>query len=56
MAAADPERMEHPPYSPDLAPCDFFLIGYVKGRLVGKDYETPEDLFCEVTNIIQSIG
>jgi histone-lysine N-methyltransferase SETMAR len=27
MAAADLERMEHPPYSPDLAPCDFCLFG-----------------------------
>jgi transposase len=25
----------HPPYSPDLAPSDFFLFGYVKGRLKG---------------------
>jgi hypothetical protein len=23
----------HPPYSPDLAPSDFFLFGYVKERL-----------------------
>jgi hypothetical protein len=25
----------HPPYSPDLAPSDFFLFGYVKERLKG---------------------
>jgi histone-lysine N-methyltransferase SETMAR len=23
-------QIEHPPYSPDLAPCDFFLFGYIK--------------------------
>jgi histone-lysine N-methyltransferase SETMAR len=23
-------RVPQPPYSPDLAPCDFFLFGYVK--------------------------
>jgi hypothetical protein len=44
--------MEHPPDSRDLAPCDFFLFGYVKGKLVGKQYETPEDLVSEVRNII----
>jgi hypothetical protein len=34
MAAAELERMEHPLYSSDLALCDFFLFGYVKGKLV----------------------
>jgi hypothetical protein len=27
------KRAPHPPYSPDLAPCDFYLFGYVKDRL-----------------------
>jgi hypothetical protein len=26
--------MKHQPYSPDLAPFDFFLFGYVKGKFV----------------------
>jgi histone-lysine N-methyltransferase SETMAR len=30
MATAELERMEHPPCSPDLALCDFFLFGSVK--------------------------
>jgi histone-lysine N-methyltransferase SETMAR len=34
MAAADLEGMKHQPYSPDLAPFDFFLFGYVKGKFV----------------------
>jgi histone-lysine N-methyltransferase SETMAR len=55
MAAAELERIEHPPYGPDLAPCDFFLFGYVMGKLMGKQYETPEDLVSEVTNIIEGI-
>jgi histone-lysine N-methyltransferase SETMAR len=55
MAAAELERMEHPPYSPDLGPCDFFLFGYVKGKLMGKQCETPEDIVSEVRNIIEGI-
>jgi hypothetical protein len=55
MAAAELERMEHPPYSPDLAPCDFFLFGYVKAKSMGKQYETPEHLVSEVRNIIERI-
>ena len=27
--------MEHPTYSPDLAPCDFFLFGHLKGKMKG---------------------
>jgi hypothetical protein len=55
MAAAELERMEHPPYSLDLAPCDFFLFGYVKGKLVGKQSEIPDDFFSMVQNIIEGI-
>jgi hypothetical protein len=31
-------RMPQPPYSPDLAPCDFFLFGYLKSQLEGKAF------------------
>jgi histone-lysine N-methyltransferase SETMAR len=55
MAAAELERMEHQPYSPDLVPCDFFLFRYVKGKLVRKQYETREDLVSEVRNIIEGM-
>jgi hypothetical protein len=27
--------LEHPPYSPDLAPCDFFLFPKIKSALKG---------------------
>ena len=29
------EVIDHPPYSPDLAPCDFFLFPTVKTALAG---------------------
>jgi histone-lysine N-methyltransferase SETMAR len=28
-------RLPHPPYSPDLAPSDFFLLGHLKRELEG---------------------
>lgn len=34
--------LPHPPYSPDLAPCDFFLFPFVKERLRGIHFESPE--------------
>ena len=30
------EMMDHPPYSPDLAPCDFFLFPKLKSKLAGE--------------------
>ena len=29
------ELLEHPPYSPDLAPADYFLFPKLKGKLAG---------------------
>lgn len=34
----------HPPYSPDLAPCDFYLFGHMKDYLRGQRFETIEEL------------
>jgi hypothetical protein len=55
MATAELERVEHTADSQDPPLCDFFLFGHVKGKLVGKEYETPEDLVSEVSNIIEVI-
>ena len=35
---------EHPPYSPDLAPSDFFLFPKMKEHLAGKRFVNDEDL------------
>ena len=32
------------PYSPDLAPSDFFLFTKIKEHLAGKRFENDEDL------------
>jgi len=44
----------HPPYSPDLAPCDFFLFSRMKGRKKGKrlaDVREVKKKMLEVLNI-----
>ena len=38
------QLLTHHPYSPDLAPCDFFLFPTVKARLRGKRFSSPEDM------------
>lgn len=41
------ELLPHPPYSPDLAPCDFFLFPNLKKWLGGKRFTTNEEVIAE---------
>lgn len=34
----------HPPYSPDLAPSDFYLFGTLKSRIKGIEFATSEEI------------
>ncbi|EFN76504.1 Histone-lysine N-methyltransferase SETMAR, partial [Harpegnathos saltator] len=38
------ELLPHPPYSPDLAPCDFFLFPNLKKSLAGQKFESNEEV------------
>ena len=49
------QRTAHPPYSPDLAPSDFFLFGYVKGKLKGRSFNSREEIFDAIQSIIEDI-
>ena len=43
LAASDVQLVTHPPYSPDLIPCDWFLFPSVKLQLKGKQCQNAED-------------
>lgn len=43
LDAQNIELMGHPPYSPDLAPNDFFLFPHIKKKLRGQRFSTPEE-------------
>ena len=45
------KRVPHPPYSPDFAPCDFWLFT----KLRGCRYETIEELKEAVTKVIDML-
>lgn len=45
--------MDHPPYSPDLAPCDFWLFDYIKQRLDSQ--KDVKSLAKAITAIVDSI-
>ena len=45
----------HPPYSPDLASCDFFLFPMVKRPLKRRRFETISEIKANVTKELKGI-
>ena len=46
------DLLDHPPYSPDLAPSDFYLFRHMKRHLRGKQFVDAEDLKGEVHSFL----
>jgi len=42
--------LEHPPYSPDLTPCDFYLFPKIKSVLKGTHFVSAEDVKAKTTD------
>ncbi len=49
------KTMPHPPYSPDLAPCDFWLFRNLKKFLRGKRFQTESEIDSAVDDFFSSI-
>ena len=45
------QTVTHPPYSPDLGPCDFWLFP----KLRGCRYETIEEMTVALTKVIDTL-
>jgi hypothetical protein len=45
-------KMDHPPYSPDLAPCDFWLFPKLKNALKGQRFANLPDLKRNVKTLL----
>lgn len=56
LASEKIEIMGHPPYSPDLAPNDFFLFPFVKNKLRGKRFSTPEEAVSSFKNHVLELS
>ena len=50
------EVLGYPTYSPDLAPCDFFLFPTLKKILRGRQFDDVADLERAVQSAIASLG
>ena len=51
LTKMDIKTVRHPPYSPDIAPCDFWL----SPKLRGCCYETIEEMKEAVTKVIDTL-
>ena len=48
--------LEHPPYSPDLAPCDFKLFPMITEQLKGKHFSNEDELIEAWDTICAEVG
>ena len=55
MSDLDIEPLQHPPYSPDFAICDFFLFPTVKDHLRGWKFESREELGTAITKALRKV-
>lgn len=55
LAESGVQLLPHPPYSPDLAPCDFFLFPYLKKQLRGQRFEDENAAVCAMNAVLESM-
>lgn len=49
------KTLPHPPYSPDLSPCDFWLFPVLKEKLRGRRFETDNELEAATGEALEQI-
>ena len=47
------ELLPHPPYSPDLAPSDFYLFPKLKSHIRGRHFESDDDVIKAVESYLK---
>jgi histone-lysine N-methyltransferase SETMAR len=47
--------LEHPPYSPDLTPNDFFLFLKIKEMLKGRHFDDDDDIRSNMMAALKAI-
>ena len=55
MSDLNIEPLQHLPYSPDLAICEFFLFPTVKDTLRGRKLESREELGTAITEALRTV-
>ena len=55
LADANVSVIDHPPYSPDLSPCDYFLFSRLSKMMAGKKSDNLDQLFNRIQENLQLI-
>jgi len=55
LAANKVPVIPYSPYSPDLAPCDFFVFPKMKFKLKGRWFDTIEDIQAETQKVLDTL-
>ena len=55
LASEKVKVLNHPPYSPDLSPCDLFLFPRLKKMLSGNKYTSRSSLGSAIYQCLQQI-
>jgi hypothetical protein len=45
------ERAPHPPYSPDISPCDFWLYGILKHNMTDREFRNQQETLNAIAKI-----
>ena len=56
LAQNDFEVVAHPAYSPDIAPCDFYLFGALKSALAGRHFSSTAEISGALTNYFRGVS
>ncbi len=56
LASQKIEMLEHPPYSPDLAPCDFYLFPKTKKLLRGRRFQTLNEVRGALNEALRTVA
>jgi len=48
--------LKHPPYSPDLAPCDFFLFPKINSALKGTRFQSVDAVKAKATELMNKLS
>lgn len=55
LAARGTAVLEHAPYSPELAPCDFFLCPKIKSALKETRFESMEEVKRKLVELLKAL-
>jgi hypothetical protein len=48
--------LEHPPYSLDLVPCDFYLFPKLKSVLTGTHFQSVDEVKSKMADLLNSVS